>query len=394
MSRHFRLEVAFSAFLGSRFLSLLADQIALLAIPVAAYMMTGTVVWSGLALAIQWVPRIVLLPFLSRVVDLYPLRVQYLLVDSTRALLALLLVFTPSLALILLGAGVLSLLNGYAFVILECTVGTRFSRDALTRMQSRLQVIENLSRVLGPGIAGFALSAIGLPLTLAICSVLFVVAYSLGTIFFPHDIGEKVQTQTEGWLQNLRSSAHLLWSVRPLRRLAGLTLGLNFLDGVLTALMPALLVTRLGQSETVIGYLNSAGALTVILVMIVASKLASEKRVKVLGHGALAATIVAVSVVSTASSLTIFTLAYIVYLVANSVFVLYLRTERVRHIPIEHFGQVLGVLIAVILSAIPLSGLAVSLLSKVWSIDIIMLFSVMVASFVYGFSFFSTRVKK
>lgn len=394
MSDATRSDPAFRTFLAARFLALLADQMALLAIPVAVYVMTGEVAWSGLALAVQWLPRILLLPILGRLVDIYPLRSQYLLIDTTRTVLALLLVVAPNLALILVVAGALSLLNGHAFVILEYTVGTRFDQSSLPRKQSQLQVIENLSRVLGPGLAGLGLSAFGLSATLGACAALFALAFMLCATMFPQEARSATTGRPSDWLEGIAAGASTLWKVRPLRRLTGLTMGVNFLDGVLTALMPALVITRLGQSEAVIGYLNSVGALAVMAAMALFSRLATERAVAFLGHAALVLSLVAVAVIAADPPLAAFAAAYVSYVLARSAFVLYLRAERVRHIPSERLGQILGVLIAVILATIPLSGLVVSLLSEAWPVGAILSAGILVTGAFHCISLLTTRPER
>lgn len=137
-------------------------------------------------------------------------------------------------------------------------------------------------------------------------------------------------------------------------------LGVNFLDGALMAVLPAIVITQLGWNEATIGYLNSLAALVVIAPMFVLSLMVDRLRIEVLGYSAIGGSIAAVAVMAAGPSLETFALRVVVYFIERSIFVLYLRTERIRHISSENRGILLGALIAVIMSSIPLSGLLVA----------------------------------
>lgn len=75
----------------------------------------------------------------------------------------------------------------------------------------------------------------------------------------------------------------------------------------------------------------------------------------------------------------------------RSIFVLFLRTERVRHIPSENLGIVLGALIAVILSSIPLSGLLVAWMETCLTVPSLLFGAIAVATLSHVFFILSTR---
>jgi MFS family permease len=377
-------------FLVARFLSLLADQIALLAIPIAVYVITKDVSWSGIALLIQWLPRVIFLPLLGDLVDRFNLRRQYGAIDLARAVLALSLLVVDDLLVTMVVAGLLSLLNGYAFLILEYTVANRFDAAALSRNQSLLQTVENLSRVLGPAIAGVTLGFADLGWTMLLCSLLFACAFGMTLIAFPTGSAPRPHGVSRGD-KRLRQALGYLWHVRPLRRLTGLTLGVNFVDGALMATLPAIVITKLDKTEAMIGYLNSIAAIAVIATMFVLSQVVDRLRVEVLGYGALVASAAAVALMAVAPTIGAFAPVFVIYFVARSVFVLFLRTERVRHIPSENLGIVLGTLIAVILSSIPLSGLMVTWAGAYLSVTTLLFGAIALAGLSHLYFITSTR---
>lgn len=383
---------AFPVFLTARFLSLLADQIALLAIPIAVYVITKDVSWSGIALLVQWLPRVLFLPLLGDMVDRFDLRRQYALIDLARAALALSLLLVDGLYLMMLVAGLLSLLNGYAFLILEYTVANATDSRTLARHQSLLQTVENLARVVGPAIAGVTLGLADLGWTMLLCGLLFGCGFGLTLIAFPTVASARSGGQSApGGRGRLRSAFGYLWQCLPLRRLTGLTLGVNFLDGALMAVLPAVVITRLGWTEATIGYLNSLAAVAVIATMFVLSMIVDRLRVEVLGYCAMVGSIAAVAVMAAAPSLESFAPGFVVYFIMRSVFVLFLRTERVRHIPSENLGIVLGALIAVILSSIPLSGLLVAWLGTYLSVPSLLFAAIAAVTLSHVIFILSTR---
>ncbi|NHB95113.1 hypothetical protein [Photorhabdus stackebrandtii] len=98
----------------------------------------------------------------------------------------------------------------------------------------------------------------------------------------------------------------------------------------------------------------------------------------------------AVLLMAQSQSFVLFGILYVFFILMRSLFVLYLRTERVKYIPVANFGQVLGVMIAMILSTFPLSGAFVVLTSDWLENNTILICSVFVASIIYLNSYLLT----
>ena len=349
----------FGFLLTARGLGLLADQIALFAVPVAVYMMTRNIAYSGLAVSAQWLPRLVILPFIGSLVDRYDTRLLYIVVDAVRAVIALSLVVISDLWALLLAVGALSLLNGVAYLVLEHTVAHGLSGERLARSQSRLQIIEHLARVLGPMIGAYLLTAGDINLVMTGVTALFVTS-ALMLMFFNAPIQhiDAGSAHTDGSpLVGLRLLLHSI----PLRDLTLLTMLSNLLTGLIAASIPAIVVNRLNRGVEGIGLLYTVAAIASALVLLQLSRTQRLVEAPRLGDGALVTSFAAAAVLALATSYNVFCAAFCVYTVAISVFVVHLRTQRVRHIPQAQFAQVLGVHLALILSTIPLSGLMVTL---------------------------------
>jgi len=349
----------FGFLLVSRGLGLLGDQIALFAVPVAVYLMTRDIAFSGLAVAAQWVPRLVALPFLGRLVDRYDTRMVYIVVDLARAAIALALVAVSELWVLLIAVGALSLLNGVAYLVLEHTLAHGLSGARLARTQSRLQIIEHLARVFGPVLGAAILAAGGVDPVMACVTLLFLTsALMLGFFDAPVRAGRGGAEAGGSVLVGVR----LLLGSGPLRDLTLLTMLSNLLTGLITAAIPAIVVDRLHRDVEGIGLLYATAAIGSAAVLLQLSRTRRLIEAPRLGDGALLASFAAAAVLAVVPSYPIFCLAFCLYTVSISVFVVHLRTERVRHMPHAHFAQVLGVHLTFILSTIPLAGLIVTLI--------------------------------
>jgi hypothetical protein len=86
-----------------------------------------------------------------------------------------------------------------------------------------------------------------------------------------------------------------------------------------------------------------------------------------------------------------FCLLYTGFTILRSLFVLYLRTERIKHIPSENLGQVLGAMVAIILCTIPISGSVVAVLAEWLSMNQVLLLSVTSSMTIYAFAWLLTR---
>ncbi|ASI88694.1 MFS transporter [Vibrio mediterranei] len=377
----------FQWFLAIRSLGLLADQIALLAIPVAIYMITGDIAWSGMAVVVQWLPRIIFLPLLGGMIDRWKLRTQYVLIDIVRAAGACSLIWINQPVLLMLMAGLLSLLSGYSFLVLEYSVATQLDKEQLARNQSWLQVIENSTRVAGPALGGLLLAWGSIEGVMLVCTALFTLASSMTLIRFPKQQNTAKPDSPSGVFHSFRC----IWASKPLLRLTVLTMGSNFIEGALYALLPGLILTQYGQGPDVVGYLNGVSALCVIIFMALLTRWVTQWNLVWVGNLSLAISSLFVFWMGLSPSFVGFCLLYTGFTILRSLFVLYLRTERIKHIPSENLGQVLGAMVAIILCTIPISGSVVAVFAEWLSMNQVLLLSVTSSMTIYAFAWLLTR---
>src|SRR5262245_25941089 len=90
-------------FMVTRFCTLFADQLIMAAVPLLIYGQTGSIAWSGLAYAVEWLPRVVTMPFMGSLVDSLKPRRQFLTSDASRLIIVTGMAFVSSPVLIMLG---------------------------------------------------------------------------------------------------------------------------------------------------------------------------------------------------------------------------------------------------------------------------------------------------
>lgn len=335
-------------------------------IPLLVLATTGSTALTGLAFALEWIPRLAAFAVAGTMVDRYGTTTVFRLASVTRALLVLaaavlLVVRTGSGPTATVTVMVLAALTG---VLTECsyiaaeTAGAEASRhagDRAHKVQSVLLGIDQTATLAGPFVAGLLLEwggPAGMLVTLACCSL-------LGAALAPRQpqapkksTGPAAGGLRTGWA-TLRSLPALAWMV------TGLVVS-NFAAGLLQAAMPVIVVNQLGRSSADAGLIWSAAAV-VSLLALTAARTAID-RWGLWPVGAVAATIAAAATLAVTQAHT-----YTGYLVLIAVLTggegalsVVLRTLRSQLIPPAVFGSTLSVTVLVLLLPFPLAGLLVA----------------------------------
>ncbi|MFJ1551734.1 MFS transporter [Streptomyces sp. NPDC088246] len=335
-------------------------------IPLLVLATTGSTALTGLAFALEWIPRLAAFAVAGTMVDRYGTTTVFRLASLARALLVL---AAAVLLVARTGAGptatvtvmVLAALTG---VLTECsyiaaeTAGAEASRragDRAHKVQSVLLGIDQTATLAGPLAAGLLLEwggPAGMLVTLSCCSL-------LGAALAPRQphapktsTGPAAGGLRTGWA-TLRSLPALAWMV------TGLVVS-NFAAGLLQAAMPVIVVNQLGRSSADAGLIWSAAAV-VSLLALTAARTAID-RWGLWPVGAVAATIAAAATLAVTQAHT-----YTGYLVLIAVLTggegalsVVLRTLRSQLIPPAVFGSTLSVTVLVLLLPFPLAGLLVA----------------------------------
>lgn len=223
-------------FLGGQVVSLIGDGLAILAVPLLVLQLTGSPLAAGLASAIRSVGYLAVGIPAGPIVDRVTAWKVLVVADVVRAgsftaLGIMALLHVPQVALILTVAFVSACASVFFDAALAVTVQDMFPRERLMAANSAIETASQMSRVIGPVVAGVLASAAGIQDALWIDAATFVV--SLVTVGFAVRPGARPAPRASGGSRHLLRGLGGGFAAR-LRYLGGqrLILTLTLLFGV------------------------------------------------------------------------------------------------------------------------------------------------------------------
>ncbi|MFI8105130.1 MFS transporter [Streptomyces sp. NPDC086023] len=336
-------------------------------IPLIVLATTGSATLTGLAFALEWIPRLAAFSLAGAMVDRHGTKRVFRIASVLRALVVLAAAFIlPALAggigatvTVMALAATTGVVTEFSYIAAE-TAGATASRDAgeqAHRVQSVLLGIDQTATLAGPAAAGFLLHWAGVTgtlITIAACSL-------LGALLAPwHREPRQVDPAASaltglatGW-KTLISLPALAWLI------AGLTVS-NIATGMLQAAAPIIVVQHFGHSSAAVGVIWSAAAAASLLT--VACCRFAIDRVGLWPTGAASALVAAAAglAVSQAGTYTQFLVLTAALMAGEGGMTVVLRTLRSHLIPEQVFGATLSITILVMLLPFPLAGILVAL---------------------------------
>ncbi|MEW1699068.1 MFS transporter [Streptomyces sp. NPDC093249] len=336
-------------------------------IPLIVLATTQSATLTGIAFALEWVPRLAAFSLAGQIVDRQGTKRVFRIASVLRALLVVAAAFVlPTQAggagatiTVMALAAVTGVVSEFSYIAAE-TAGATVSKDAgdhAHRVQSVLLGIDQTATLAGPALAGFLLHWAGVTatlLTMAACSL-------LGALLAPWHRESRLVPPAASALAGIRTGWKTLFAIPALAWLVtGLTVS-NLATGVLQAAAPVIVVQTLGQSSAAVGVIWSAAAATSLLA--VALCRVAIDRFGLWPAGAASAAVAALAglAVSQAGHYSTFLVLTAVLMAAEGGMTVVLRTLRSRLIPESVFGATLAVTILVMLLPFPLAGLVVAL---------------------------------
>lgn len=365
-------------FMLSRFVSALGDQVLLFAVPLLILKATQSVAYSGLAFAIEWAPRLFLLPLSGSIADRVDVRTLYRIGDTIRAVVvfgvACLFVFEPTAGVfwpLSIMMAILSICHSIVFIGLEATLPRQMPADQMPKAQSMLQSCDQLSQVIGPALGATLGSFLGLQ------TVLFVAAGMFGISMFNALRMPKLVLRSGGEKARdplLSSYGIALGVIRAnpiLIALMALTWIINIVYGSFLILTPAVVLQVFQLPERVFGLLQTSSAVAAILVFLGVPRL--HKRLGASGLGIFASVIffggaLIAATGTSGTGIALFALGSVSVMAADGIFNVYIRSLRAIVIPKEHFGKTTGFIIMINNFSIPLAGIFVARMAKTLSV--------------------------
>lgn len=364
-------------FLFCRFISTICEQLLLFAIPLIIFQETGDASKSGLAFLIEWLPAVMLLPFIGVLADMFQEKKVYVIGDALRSIVCIssfgLLVNIPEHTFLILSitASLLAILNSQNFVALETTIAKNFSYEEIPRIQSLIQGLELASGVVGPALASVLVLVIKEVDFLLITSLAFVVT-GFGVLGLPN---KKVITSINP-IRKERSFNQVFKSIGEgfeviiknqfLRLLVLATMLINLVMGTVLAINPAVVKGVLGASSQQYSFLGLFGGIMgTIVVLTLPIFLNKGKSIDVIGIISIVLLSISGMILGLSTTFISYVVGYAILICGIGVFNVFLRTERVKLIPKEHLGKSMGTIVFFNRLSLPLAGAIVAVCTKV-----------------------------
>jgi len=356
-------------FVVSRFLGTLSDQFLLFAVPLAIFQSTGSVMYSGLAFVIEWLPRIVFFPLGGFVADRMKPRQLFFGVELGRAavLAAAYGLITAGLASTFVALSTMMALLSVAYILnfvgTEAMLPRNLPAGDLPKAHSMLQSVDQITQVAGPALAAAIAVFGGIDSLLIVGAMLFGLSslnlLSLRTA--PVATAEKLSMQA---LKDSNATAiKVLLQNKVLFLLSGLTWVVNLVYGSALVLSAPIVVNTFMRPESHFGALQTVAAITSIGIFWFVPRFVRRFGLPQLGAWSFWAMIFAGLGLALSGHYEVYLVGYAVLMAFDGVFSVYIRTVRSQIIPKEHLGKTTGFIGLMNMCSIPMSGLVVTLLS-------------------------------
>ncbi|MEU1255825.1 MFS transporter [Streptomyces chartreusis] len=346
-------------------LGLIAEQVVLFAVPLLIFQDTGDVSTLGFAFALEWLPGLLAYPFAGLIADRDGGARLFSRVSVGRAavlgLVVVIVVAEPgwTTAALMTNGALLSILAAPVRMSVEKMVPQVARGEKLATTQSLVQNMELLAMALGPALAAVAVLVLGKVWLLALAAGVFLVAAACW-LPLPR---QKWQPGNGGGTREILGELGLGWRLlirnRPVRLLAVLNFAINLVFATVLSANAALVTGVFGASESSYGMLNTFVGIVGLGNLLVIPLLLRKLDVHVLGVIGFTALCAALFVAGTASSFAVYGTAFVAGMTGVAYYNVFNRTQRIKVIPQEHLGKVMGPFYLLNLLSYPMAGLLV-----------------------------------
>lgn len=364
------------SFLIVRFLSSVGDQLLLFAVPLLVYKATNSIAMSGLAFFIEWMPRIISLPFAGVFSDRFGGRKVYLIADSSRAIICTIgfCLITAFPHYIFYFVSILMALSAIfyaqAFIAQESTIPTLVPQEDLHKAQSMVQTIEQTAMIVGPLLGSLFSTFLPISDLLVIIAISFSASF-VGMFllkgFYRNNTFSKASKSNI--LQNMYEGLLILGKSKKLIWLCVNTILVNLIWGLILATSAAFVTGTFNKSTAIFGYLQTTSGIVSIFALLITPRIINSTSIRIVGMISFGLIIMGAFLVGSNSSFLTFILGYLIILSMDGVFNIYIRTERAKIIPKEHMGKTIGLIVFVNQLSVPISGLLVAKYSAIIGAD-------------------------
>ncbi|BBH54316.1 MFS transporter [Fluviispira sanaruensis] len=346
-------------------------------IPILVFQLTGSMSASGMAFAIEWIPRLIAMPLSGAAADIFGPRRLLLSSDIVRFMLTLLAGFIllfplNSISTIALIFGILGGAVGFfhemAFVSFESLAPRLVSLHDLPKLHTLLQGLDLGTQIIAPRLAALLLIIFS-PTAFILClSFIFLSSFlfssqskliknaSLDDI---KNIDFKILHKLT--LQQLSEGILFVLKSKNILALIAISIAMNFSIGIVLSGSAGYLKEGLGSTAQMAGVLGTAaGVLGLIGFIIIPYYL---KKFSLISLGFLGVVLFFICNISIpmAHNFWLYGLLYAGLFLADGFYTVYMRTVRVTLIPKDVFSSAIGIILLLNFIFMPISGLALAL---------------------------------
>jgi MFS family permease len=356
----------------------MCDQFLLFAVPLAVLKATGSAGDTAVAFVIEWVPRVVSLPLLGAVMDGLRLKRVFLGLDLARVVLTVIAAIVVNVFGVFGTLSTLMACMSVCYVVnflgIEATIPNNLSQGDYPRAHSVVQGVEQSSQVIGPALAAVIYQASSIRVILLCCATLFAISSINMALLSMRDSSAANTASVRRIVATNKVAFGVLMQRREVLYLSGLTWVVNFVYGTALAISAAVVVQHFRWGSAAFGGMQSGAAVMALAVFAVVPRLVKRTGVAFVGRLSLIIMISCGFILGIAPFFLIYAAAYCLLIAFDGGFNVYVRTMRSTVIPKEHLAKIMGIVGAVNLLSIPLSGALVSVLAgKIPLLDILLI---------------------
>ncbi|CAM5249552.1 MFS transporter [Streptomyces xanthochromogenes] len=351
-------------FAGGVLLGLMAEQVVLFSVPLLIFQDSKELSTLGFAFALEWLPGLIAYPFAGLLADRDGGARLFSRVAAGRAavltVVVAVLLLRPSVttAALMTSGALLSVLVAPVRMSVEKMVPQIAKGEQLAATQALVQNMELLAMALGPALAMLGAVLLGKVWLLGIAAAVFALA-GLCWLPLPRVREKRARQNARANLAELKLGWSLLTGNRPVLLLGVLNFAINFALATLLSMNAALVTGVFKAPDSAFALLNTCvgviGLVNLALIPFLLRKF-SVQFLGVLGFTLLAAGLLLVGVTP---SFAVYAVLYVAVMTGDALYNIYNRTQRIRVIPQEHLGKIMGPFYLLNLLSFPLAGLLV-----------------------------------
>ncbi len=263
------------------------------------------------------------------------------------------------------------LCSAQAFIALEATLPRLLKNTELPKAHSTLQASDQLSQILGPALAGFAMSALNSNILFLIAGLGF--SISAVNILTLSLINADIKPVKIKIFEDLAKGFQILKSSVSLQKLVVLAALTNLMIGTTSASSAAIVTGTFQQSDYKFGFLNTGSGLLSLFSFLLVPWFMRRYGLITVARYSYFTMICGTALMAFAPNFLVFTAGFAVLLGFCGVFNVCMRTELGTIVPKEHLGKTVALTVLLNQAVIPLSGLLVSKFAPIYGAQNVLL---------------------